>query len=179
MLTDLRDVLAELVVAPLLRWLTKGTQMDGNARPVRPADVEQQYVHLLPTAPLLTTMDDLVRDLTRAVDPGGYALHCPVAGCTWELQVPAAELEQDLDHRAGRYVIRAVGFGQEQLERAVGAHMDWHAEQTETDVHAGPDESGRCTCHGEPEPDPGAADGVAPATGVPLEQSGVNVRLAP
>jgi hypothetical protein len=181
MLTDLRDVIAELVVQPALHWLTKGTQMDDRNRPPLVIGGLQERVQLLPTAPVLNTVDDMVRDLTRAVDPGGYRLHCPVRGCTWELDIPAADVEHDLDPAAGRYIIRTTGVSREALERVLGQHLDWHAELTETDVLDGlecPQCGSTAPCaHATPDPD--AAAGVDPRTGTPLEQSGVNVRLAP
>lgn len=155
----------------MLTGTMEGDTMDGwdpRAEPMAQQHRLAEYEHVQLVgmrAELLTTVDDMVRDLTRAVDPGGYRLLCPITGCGWELDVPAAETVHDLDRAAGRYVLRVVGAGREQVERAVGAHMDWHAEQTETDVLD--------------EQDPDAAAGVDPRTGVPLEQSGVNVRLAP
>jgi hypothetical protein len=78
------------------------------------------------------TTDDVVRDLTRVIDPGGYRLDCPVTGCWWELAVPAAVISQQPD--TDRYVFVARGVGRQQLERTLAAHLDWHAELTETGV---------------------------------------------
>jgi hypothetical protein len=73
---------------------------------------------------------DLVADLTRRYDPGGYRLTCPVAGCRWVLDVPRLELDPeplDVDVQDRSYTIYAEGVPREELEQTLAAHLDRHA----------------------------------------------------
>lgn len=93
---------------------------------VRPAQLERQP----------DPIRDLVADLVRRFDPGGYSLQCPVAGCGWHLHVPRMELDPEpveldlegFDH----YAVHAEGVPREDVELVLSAHVHWHAAMTET-----------------------------------------------
>lgn len=103
-----------------------------------------EYVRLVTSAPLLEVdtgpLQRVVDDLVRRFDPGGYQLQCPVAGCGAHWFVPRMELDplEPLDRITGDYVVHAEGVPREDLELVLGAHLNWHAVMTETDVHTAP-----------------------------------------
>jgi hypothetical protein len=103
-----------------------------------------QMPHLLKGPESLTTEASnsfrrVVDDLLRCYDPGGYRLLCPVAGCRWQLDVPRMELDPEpLEQATGNYVVHAEGVPREDVERALAAHIDWHATLTETGAQDAP-----------------------------------------
>ena len=83
---------------------------------------------------------DLVDDLVRRFDPGGYRLQCPVAGCGWGLHVPRMELDPLELLDGDEYVTHVEAVPREDVELVLSAHISWHAALTETGVD-------RCTGH--------------------------------
>jgi hypothetical protein len=75
---------------------------------------------------------DLVADLVRRFDPGGYQLQCPVAGCGWHLHVPRMELDPLELLDGDEYVTHVEAVPREDVELVLSAHVHWHAALTET-----------------------------------------------
>jgi hypothetical protein len=90
---------------------------------------------------------DVVADLVRRFDPGGYVLTCPVAGCGWELLVPRMELDPtplDVDLDGSGYTVYVEGVPREAVEDELAGHIDWHASTCETDTEPPEDEEAPC-----------------------------------
>jgi hypothetical protein len=112
----------------------------------------------------LVDMYDAVQALLAPYHPGG-SVPCPVEGCGWSAYVPMPRLEWSGDGTR----VTVDGVPRETVDRRLYEHADRHAETTETLPDGIPDGI----------PDPDLMAGVDPATGWPLEHTGVNVRLAP
>ena len=86
---------------------------------------------------------DIVADLVRRFDPGGYVLHCPLPGCGWELLVPRMELDPtplDIDVRERSYTLYVEGVPRDAVEDELAGHIDWHASTSETQPAPAPGE---------------------------------------
>lgn len=109
-----------------------------------------EYVRLTTSAPALELQPDpiadLVANLVRRFDPGGYQLQCPVAGCTWHLLVPRMELDPLELLDGDQYVTHVEGVPREDVELVLSAHVHWHAALTETDVRDAPLPRESCWC---------------------------------
>lgn len=91
----------------------------------------ERTAHVVPPDPL----EQVVADLVRRFDPGGYVLSCPLEGCGWELLVPRMELDPeplDVDTVDRSYVVYVEGVPREDLEQRLGEHIDAHATSCET-----------------------------------------------
>lgn len=87
-------------------------------------------------------MQQLVDELIRRFDPGGYQLQCPLSGCGWHLYAPRLELDPEplsISPDGDHYVINAEGVPREDVELVLRIYVDLHAALTETGVAGVPD----------------------------------------